>query len=392
MRWKGRHTLKAGLDLDRVTYHQSFERNPFLILRADGTLSRQVTFIGNPTYGRKNFEASSYVQDRWSVSDRCTVEPGVRFDWDEIVRRPLLSPRLAMSYSATRDGNTKIMGGVGVYYDASSLEFITRPLTGRRVDFFYDSAGQTLVRPPVETSFHVDEPNLAEPRFINWSVGTERKLPGSVYLRLEFVQKRGHDGWTFVNQLNGPEANLSGIFELRNARRDRYDSLGVTARRGFKGDHVILASYARSAARSNAVLNFSLENPLFSQQAGGPLPWDSPNRFLSWGFLPFWKGFDFAYVIEWRDGFPFSLVNQDQQLVGSPGSRRFPIYFSLNMHVERRFHFLGSQWALRAGFDDITNRHNPTVVNNNVDSPHFLTFGGLQGRALTARIRLLGRK
>ncbi len=27
------------------------------------------------------------------------VEPGLRLDWDEIVRRPLLSPRIAATYS-----------------------------------------------------------------------------------------------------------------------------------------------------------------------------------------------------------------------------------------------------------------------------------------------------
>jgi hypothetical protein len=47
---------------------------------------------------------------------------------------------------------------------------------------------------------------------------------------------------------------------------------------------------------------------------------------------------------------------------------------------------------LRAGFNNITNRHNPTAVDNDVDSPQFLTFGGLEGRSLTARIRLLGKK
>jgi hypothetical protein len=31
-------------------------------------------------------------------------------------------------------------------------------------------------------------------------------------------------------------------------------------------------------------------------------------------------------------------------------------------------------------------------VNNNVDSPNFLHFAGGQKRALTARIRFLGRK
>jgi hypothetical protein len=41
---------------------------------------------------------------------------------------------------------------------------------------------------------------------------------------------------------------------------------------------------------------------------------------------------------------------------------------------------------------DVTNRANASFVNSIVDSPHFLTFTGVQGRALVARIRLLARE
>lgn len=389
--WAGRHEFKLGADLDRLTYDQSYNRRDYSILREDGTLERKVAFIGNPTFGRKNTEISGYAQDRWSLSDRVTIEPGLRLDWDDIVHEALLSPRLASSVLLTRDGNTKIVTGAGIYYDASSLAFITSPLTGQRLDYFYDPTGTVVIPPPVETSFHV-QPGIKEPRFLNWSAGVERKLPGATYVRLEFLQKRGRNGWTYINQGLIQTGALSGLFDLENQRRDKYDSLGVTVRRTFKGTHSVFASYTRSAARSNAVLNFNLENPLFSQQAGGPLPWDAPNRFQSWGFLPLWRKFDLAYIVDWRDGFPFSLYNENQELVGRPDSRRFPDYFSLNLAFERRFNLFGFQWALRAGCDDITNRRNPTAVNSNVDSPQFLTFGGIEGRVLTSRIRLLGRK
>ncbi len=388
----GRHEFKVGADLDRVTYDQSFERGPILILREDRSLSRRTTFPGSPSFRKNNSEVSGYAQDHWSLSDRLLVDSGLRFEWDQIVRHARVSPRLAASYLATRSGNTKIVSGIGLYYDASSLELITRPLDGQRIDLFYDKAGQTLIRPPVETSFQADARSLKEPRFLTWSVGLEQKLPTSIYLRIEFVQKRGRDGWTYVNSCAAPLGCLSELFALRNDRRDRVDSVEVTMRRIFKQGHVFLVSYTRSAARSNAILNFNITNPLFSPQEGGPLPWDTPNRFISWGLLPLWRRFDLAYTLDWRDGFPFSLVNQDQQLVGPPSSRRFPTYFSLNMALEKRIHALGFQWDMRLGLGDITNRHNPSGVNNNVDSPQFLTFGGLQGRTLTGQIRLLGRK
>ncbi len=394
VRWHGQHEFKMGTDADRITYTQSFLRNPFLILRADGTLDRRLAFTGNSSFRRDNVEWAGYAQDRWSFSGRWLVEPGVRLDWDQILRRPVASPRLAATWLPTPSGETKLAFGIGKYFDATNLQFITSPLTGERIDYFYDLTGQTLVRPPVEIVFLADERRLREPRFINWSAGLERKLARATTLKVEFVQKRGRNGWAFVNlsPTQPGTGTMSGLFDLRTVRQDHYDAYSLALRHNFKTDHYVFASYTRSSARSSAVLNFNLENVLFSQQAGGRLPWDSPNRLISWGWLPLKKGFDFAYWLDWRDGFPFSVFNQDQQLVGPPGSRRFPTFFSLNTAVERRLRLFGFQWALRAGLDDITNRHNPSGVNANVDSPRFLTFGGLQGRTVSARVRLLGRK
>ena len=386
--WQGRHELKIGLDTDLIADRQSFQRQPIEIQRANGTLSQEVTFHGGAPFTAENFESSGYVQDRWSLSDHLQIEPGVRFDWDDVVRDFLVSPRLAFSYLLTQNGETKLTGGVGVYGDATNLDLLTRSLNGERTDFFYGLTGQTLLQPPVVISFVVDERMLKLPRFTNWSLGIERKMPRSIYLQLQFLDKRGRDGWTFVN----PGGGLSGNFQLEDVERDRYDSVEISARHNFKGGHGLFAAYTRSRADSNAVLDFSIDNVLFSPQAGGPLPWDTPNRFLSSGWTPLPRKFTLAYSVDWRDGFPFSLVNENRQLLGAPGSMRFPRYFSLDLQFERRIRLFGFMWALRAGFNDVTNRSNPSVVNNNVDSPDFLRYSGIQGRALTARVRLLGRK
>lgn len=388
----GRHEIKAGTDLDRITSHESFTRHPFEILRQDGTLARHVSFIGNPAFERDNVEASAYAQDRWSLSDRLLFLPGVRLDWDEIARRALVSPRFASSLMLTRDGNTKLTGGIGIYYDASTLELISRPQTGQRVDLFFDPTGQTLIMPPVLTTFSLNQRAVPEPRFINWSVALDRRLPASVYLSIEYIQKRGHNGWTYLLQPATSPNLVSGAYRFANSRRDRYDAVEVKTRHRFQGGHVVFAAYTRSSARTNATLNFTLDDPLFAPQVSGPFAWDAPNRFQSWGILPLVRKFDLAYSTDLRDGFPFFLVNQNQELVAPPGARRYPAYFTLNLFLERRLMFLRYQWDLRAGFDNITGRHNPNAVDNNVDSPTFLTFSSFAGRALTARIRWLGRK
>ena len=382
--WRGTHEIKFGTDLDRITFDESNIRNPIFILREDRTLSRVSTFIGGATFGRSNFESSIYGQDRWSVSKRLLLEAGVRADRDTIIHRTSVSPRVAGTYLLTHDGNMKLSSGIGLYYDATNLDLLTRPLAGERLDQLFASNGVTPPGPLLTTSFHVNEQSLRVPRYLNWSIELEDKLPAQIYLDAEFLQKRGHNGFAYFETNSG--------FQLLNDRQDRYDAFQITLRRAFKRNDAILAAYTRSRAHSNAVLENNIDNPVFGPQAGGPLSWDAPNHFISWGWMPLMKKFDFVYSLDWRTGFPFSVVNQQQQLVGALNSRRFPDYFTLNTHLERRFTLFSYILALRAGFNNVTNRQNPTVVNNNLDSPQFLTFGGTEHRVFTGRIRFIGRK
>ncbi len=390
--WHGRHDIKLGADLDRLTYEQSYQRNPFRILREDGTLSRLVTFSPVTPYGRNNFEASAYVEDHWSAGSRWMIEPGLRWDWDQIVRHPLFSPRLATSFLASEKRMTKLTAGVGVYYDTSDLDLVTRPLGGERIDSLYDASGQILLQPPAVTLFQVNDRNLKGPRYLNWSAGIEQRFPHAVYFSAGYLQKRGSHGWAYSLPGTFPSQSVGGSYELEANKRDRYDAVEVSARKAFANGHVVFASYTRSNTRSNQVIDFTLENPVFGPQASGPFPWDTPNRLITWGWLPLSHRFDAGYWLEWRDGYAFSAVNQNQQRVRPPNSLRFPAYFSLNLSVERRITLFGFQWAVRLGLDNATNHPNPVVVDNNVDSPTYHVFSGLQGRAVVGRLRLLGEK
>ena len=391
--WHGKHSMKVGIDANRIDYDQLSNRRPFEVLRYTGNLARVVAFSGNPNFGRHNFEFGGFAQDRWSPTERVVVEAGMRFDWDQILREPLWSPRIATTWSPTRAPDSKFSAGVGVYYDATHLELLTRELDQARWDTFYQEDGLTAMGEPVLSYYQANEHRLKPPFFLNWSLGWEQKLPKSFYLRSNFVRKQGRNGWSYdaVPATIGDTFMLRS-FQLGNLRRDSYRYLEFTASRTFKGKYPWLLSYANSSARSSAVIDFSLENPIIGNQAGGPLDWDVPNRVISWGFLPapFLKKYSLAYFMEWHSGFPYNVVNELQQMIGPPNGNRLPDYFSLNVHLERRFRVGRSQWALRAGFNNITGNHNPVVVNNNISSPDFGTFSGGQGRVFTGRIRFLG--
>jgi hypothetical protein len=403
--WHGRHDLKFGADFDRLIYDAQFARQPISFLRqgqnpptAPNTCraiapslnpcALYSTFSGGLPSSTYNFESSAYAQDRWLISNRLLVESGLRLDWDEVIRTPLLSPRLAGNYVLDNSGNTKFSAGIGLVYDPTFLFLIARPFVGQRTGYFFNSTGVLTV----PTTFSVDRNTLEAPRFINWSLGLERKLPAAIYLKAEFLEKRGSRGFVY----NTPSGS-SGKFILENTRDDRYDAFEVSLRHNFRESYMLMGSYTRSRLHSKQALDFSVDNSLLGPQQPGPYTWDTPNRFLSWGYVPFFKlpiihQTEIAYSLETRTGFPFNVTNDQQQLVGPPGSRRFPDYFSLNLFLEKRFHLFGYFWELRGGFDNITGHSNPQVVNSDINSPQFLIFSAFEGRAFTSRIRLLGKK
>jgi hypothetical protein len=388
--WHDHHDLMFGIDFDRLSYDQLFQRSPITVFRdcppansSCFSLALVSAFSGGSPSTTFNTENSAYLQDRWSVNRRLLIESGLRFDWDEVVRRPLLSPRLAGTYVLNDSGNTKISAGIGVVYQSTNLALAAAPQAGSRTDTFYGLNGAAST---FQTAFAVDRNLLNAPRFLNWSFALEQKLPAQLFLKTEFIRRTGIHGFVFDTPVGRSN------FILQNTREDHYHSFKIDLRRTFRQRYIVTGSYTRSTSHSNQVLDYSLDNLVISPQVAGPYPWHTPNRFISWGILPLVKGFDFAYSLEARTGFPFPILNQQQQLVVRPGVYRFPLYFTLNPHLEKRFHALGFYWALRGGFDNITNRQNAYVVNNVLGSTQFLTFSSFDRRAFTARIRFLGRK
>jgi len=394
--WAGLHNLKAGIDVDRIGFDEAIARAPVGYLREDGTLLRQSIFPATAPFTRHNAEACAYVQDRWTPRAGLLIESGLRFDWDEILGRPLFSPRLAAVYLPSGgEGRTKLSAGIGLYYEHTQLEYLERALAGIRYDTYFAADGVTPQGPPLETDFSSSDSSLHEARALNWSVGVEERLPGSLYVRANLLRKLVSDEFAYVNQ--SPPAALSGNYLLTNSRQDHDNLAEIDARRTFAGGYTLFASYAHSSAHTNAAIDYLPTLSMLGAQQSGPLAWDTPNRVLSWGWLPFLapgfrKSWDFVYSLDWHSGFPFTSVNANYQVVGAAGSRRFPNYLAFSPGLEWRFHLRGSYFGLRGVIENATNSSNPLVVNNVVDSLQYGTFSEFAGRALTARIRLIGSR
>jgi hypothetical protein len=397
--WMGEHDLQVGVDLDRIGYDEAYRRAPVDYLAEDhATVLRQSTFPQTPPFTRHNVESGLYVQDRYTPRAGLLIEPGLRVDFDEIISDPLVSPRLAVVYSPPRWASaTKISAGWGVYYEHTQLEYLTRALAGIRYDTYYAADGVTPP-PPLNTrlvtNFTYNDESLREAYALNWSVGIEQKVPGAIYLKANYIQKEVEHEFTYVNQ-NAPA--LWGTYTLTNQRQDDDSVTEVEARHTFRDNYTLFGAYTHARAHTNAAIDYVPTISYLGPQQSGPLAWDTPNRVLSWGWLPFYlpwfrKNWDFVYTFDRHTGFPFTAVDADRVVVGRANGQRFPAYESFSPGLEWRFHFHGMYLGLRGIMENALNKGDYTVVNNVVDSPQYGTFSEPLGRAITARIRLIESK
>lgn len=401
--WGG-HQLKSGIDLDRMSYQQTVRRTGFENYTNERSVLRRTVYGGAGSLEQSNYETSWFLQDSWRVRPGLLIELGIRTDWGNILRRWDWSPRLGLAFSPAGWENTKFYGGVSQVFDAPNLRLFSRPLDQYALTTYFGPGG-SIVRGPALTLFMVQNPRLKRPLYRNVTAGVEQTWLASVSLRAEYMRRRGSQGFSYLNTYDDGWGgappwlgefgahSVDALFDLTNFRRDMFDSYSLSVRHNIKRLYEWMASYTYSRALSNTVVDVSAEDPVMVADNLGRMPWDVPHRFLSWGYLPTpVKSWAVAYLVDTRTGFPFSTVSYDGRITGGVSSRRYPTFFEMNLHLERRFEFRGHRWAFRFGANNLTGRINPDSVNNIVESPKFLSFYGGNGRALQFRIRWLGKK
>ena len=400
--WLGSHQVKLGAEGFRTRYEGRFRRTSYEHIGPQGQLLSRTMFAGTGDFTQPNAESGFYAMDQWKPWEHVLISLGVRQDWDELVRRSTWSPRVAISAAPFPWQGTRVSAGFAVTLDASDLQQFSQSRDQIALSTTYGANGEP-VGLPVAQAYLVPH-NLAAPKYNNWTAGINQQLAHNLFFTARYLLKRGNHSLTYVSapladaavaayvqQTAGTPVTIQGYL-LTNLRRDHYDSAEFGVHQTFAGQYEWMASYVRSSATSTAVFSQSIDQPLNVLNNFGPLPWDTPNRFISTAYFPLpWKKWAVAYLIDLRSGFPFSVQDALGNVIGTANSQRFPTNFDLNLHLERRFEFRGHRFALRAGVNNLTNRKNPTAVYNTLGTPLFGQFTGTEGRHIVLRIRFFGR-
>lgn len=385
-RW-GDHLLKAGGQLAHTSFDGIDSSLPVIVRHADGTPARRMDFLGDPGVGASSTDVAAFLDDQWWVVPRLTLNLGVRYEYGGIADEHTFAPRVEMSVRPLSHDRTIIKGGFGRFYDKIPLNAKDFERHQRRRITELDADGRDFSAVPVVLENRLAARGLRTPRSNAWNVELDQLLATDLTLRVGYRQRRGSK-----ELVVDP---LADALLLSNDGRSRSHEFEATVHRRFGTTSELTASYVRASTKGNlndfVSLFGDVRDPIIRPDEYSLQPFDVPNRFLIWGVALLPHKVTVAPTIEYRDGFPYSLLDDDQQFEGARNrGGRFPDLFTLDLAVTKEVHLTKTQRA-RVGlqFFNLTGHFNPRDVQNNIRSPIFRELANSADRQVRLKFVLL---
>jgi len=366
----GTHQLNAGLAFSHSSYEGRQTLSPVEIIGVAGYSLTEIQFGPASHFNIDKNEIAWFAGDKWAVSNRLTLDLGLRFDRDSITDSVSIAPRAGFVLALTKDNNTLLKGGAGFFYDRVPLNIPTFVDLPSRTVVMRDPTGQSLS----STAYsNVISDGLRTPRSTVWNLEVDRQVTNNFLVRVGYQQRNTVRSY-FVNPIES-----DGVLSLSSRGSNLYKEFQVAGR--YQLHHsTINASYTRSKAYGdlNDFNQFFGNDPVAVIQPNqrGRLPFDAPNRFLAWAEIAApWK-LTFSPVVDVHTGFPYSTINQYREFVGPRNESRFPRFVSTDLQVLRRIQLPFKEKHAKVGFGvfNVFNRANYRDVQNNLDSDRFGQF------------------
>ncbi len=394
----GRHSLRFGVNLSRTTFKGTDVSAPVRIVRANGTLRQLIEFAGAGDLKRNNNEYAAFVQDKWNWSGRLTLDLGLRYDRDGIGKENNFAPRLGFALLPFNNERTVFRGGVGLFYDKIPINVGVFDQYQRFVVTTF--AGPAAIDGPRVFDNVLANPDYRNPYSTAWNLQVDHQVQNFL-LRVGYEDRRSHRDFIL-----SPESD--GRLLLRNDGESRYREFQFTTRYRLQEKRHIYLAYVRSRATGD-LNDFNsyfgnARNPIIRPNERSLQPFDAPNRLLFWGDIGLPKQITVSPVMDWRTGFPFSLINENQDFVGARNrGGRFPAFFALDLQITKGLTVKLPQWGFipskfqgrkfpgRFGVKlfNFTSHWNPRDVQNNLDSPDFGTFYNSTRRGLRLKFEFV---
>ncbi len=287
----GSHDFKFGVEFEmnptksewgytNGVYYLDYAGEPYLAYRYEGY-----------SFNATNTRVSAYLQDNWKVSDRLTINPGVRFNYYRgsikdvgTVFKPASSivPRLGVTFDVFGDYSTALKAHWGHYYESVITSFYSNmaPKPDYIIDWWDGTQWVEDYREPWANAYSID-PDIKMPYMQQFTVGLERELIKDLSIGINYIRR---DFMRFIDRVN-----LTGIFQpfqytvpetgdvftlyrqlnpgqnqylVTNPEKDKFPIIGIEPKRTYDGLQLVLnkrfsnrwmlmASYVYSQAKGN---------------------------------------------------------------------------------------------------------------------------------------------
>lgn len=375
--WNGQHLVKFGGGFSYTSFDGLSTNSDVRIVRGDGSLNQIQTYLGEGALSRNKSEIGAFVHDKWIINPHLSLDLGVRLDRDSLGKRLNPAPRAGFVFSPFDDNKTVIRGGVGLFFSKIPLN-VGIFEQGQTVEISrFGTDGTTLLGQTLFSNV-LEDSDIETPYSIGWNLQLEREITDRLLVRVGYEQRE-----TLRDFILDPillPGEREGAYRLSNRGESSYREFQIMARVRLQENRDLFFSYTRSRAAGdlNTFGSFAgnIQTPILRPNEYSRLSFDAPNRFLFWGDIGLPFGLTLTPVIDWRTGFPYSIVDEKQDFIGPRNSgRRFPDFFSADVQILKDFKvgFRGKEYTLRAGvkFFNLTNHFNPRDVQSNIDSPDF---------------------
>jgi hypothetical protein len=445
----GRHTVKVGAsiphidrrvlddntnDMGSYTYAPTLDANGNVIATAlqNQAASLPSAFTENSGVSRFVYhqqEMGAFAQDQWKITDRFSLTPGLRYDWQNFLAQDRLtfSPRVSFAWAINPDRKIVLRGGGGVYYDrfgSGPLIDLARYQNGlrRSVNLSLNPEAEpqclstSISNCVSEAPYNLVElqPNAKVPYQIQYGLSIERGFGKSAVGTISAYSVRGDDRFRSVD-INAPTPE-SDYTERPNPEYGRIremqpegtfigNSMDISFHGALNKYFTGFGRYTWSHFESNQEgITWFPQNQLAPNDEWANSSWDRRNRLGMYAIFNHESVANLAVGIFANSGSPWTVLTGtdpygDDLFNARPdgvarNSENLPNYVDLDVRWGHDFHLTQSKeeespkLGFSAGAFNVLNHENGSSVDQVESSPE---FGQVTAVAPPRRIQLAMR-
>lgn len=375
------------------------------------------------------WRASAFVQDSWKISDRLTINPGLRWSMQRgylpnISDAAFFKPkstwegRLGLTFDIFGDHTTAFKAHYGRFHESFKTYFFNGADPGYQDWVMYDvrPGGQKVeVWRQSYSSNSAMAPTVRIPYSDQFTLGLERTVFTDIVVGVTFMYRVYKD---FIARMNATatweqfpytyrdqngvsqtimlyeksESSPADHYVIGNPRAGEYGSVIITPKNTYKGitfsinkrfsdNWMFHFDYTYSQTKGNMTNGTQaawggvfFETPNRQINAYGYLPFDAPHAVNVYGTAVLPLGVVLTPRFSWQSGWNWTPYIRVSSVVGSPsvnvtarGSRRLPAQVSFDIRAEKLFIF-SPKMKISLIFDafNIFNRGVETSVESRV--------------------------